>query len=215
MTDDKITLFYCPQTRATGTRFILEELGLPYDLHVMNRNRGVNHQPAYLAINPLGKVPAIQHRGTIVTEQAAICLYLAELVPGNTWAPVIGDPMRGTYLRFAMFYHACFEPALIDLSLKRDPAPRSQSPYGDYAEVIAILEDQLTRNSFIAGDTITALDLLWGTAFHWTMMFGLVPEKAVFRDYCAMITDRPSYVRIGAEDDKMAAEHKRQAEAAE
>ncbi len=110
MTTEPITLFYCPQTRATGTRFILEELGLPYTLNVMNRHVGVNHEPAYLAVNPLGKVPAILHHGTLVTEQAAICLYLAELVPGSDWVPAVGDPMRGSYLRFAMFYHACFEP---------------------------------------------------------------------------------------------------------
>ena len=102
--DDQITLFYSPQSRATGTRVLLEELGAPYDLHVLNMKAGEQRKPAYLAINPLGKVPAIRHRGALVTEQVAICIYLADLFPQAGLTPAIDDPRRGPYLRWIAYY---------------------------------------------------------------------------------------------------------------
>src|ERR1700712_2287284 len=122
MTDrNRITLYYSPQSRATGTRVLLEELGAPYDLHVMNMKAGENRQPAYLAINPLGKVPAVTHGDALVTEQVAVFLYLADLFPAAGLAPAIGDPLRGPYLRWMAFYGSSFEPALIDRSQKHVP----------------------------------------------------------------------------------------------
>src|SRR4029450_8573746 len=99
-TSDRITLYYSPQTRATGTRVLLEELGAPYDLHVLNMKAGEQRQTAYLAINPLGKVPAISHREALVTEQVAIFIYLADLFPGAGLPPALDDPGRGPYLRW-------------------------------------------------------------------------------------------------------------------
>ena len=92
---DRITLYYSPQTRATGARILLEELGAPYDLHVLNMKAGEQRQPAYLAINPLGKVPAIRHGEALVTEQVAIFIYLADLFPKAGLTPALDDPSRG------------------------------------------------------------------------------------------------------------------------
>src|SRR5919201_1284440 len=125
---DRITLYYSPQTRAFGTKVLLEELGAPYDLHVLNMKAGEQRKPAYLAINPLGKVPAIGHRGQLVTEQVAVFIYLADLFPQAGLTPGIDDPLRGSYLRWIAYYGSCFEPALIDRAMKREPAPASQSP---------------------------------------------------------------------------------------
>ena len=97
---DPVTLFYSPQTRATGARVLLEELGAPYDLHVVNMKAGEQHQPAYLAINPLGKVPAIRHGQALVTEQVAITIYLADLFPQAGLTPALDDNRRGPYLRW-------------------------------------------------------------------------------------------------------------------
>src|SRR5215510_13674726 len=130
--DDKIILFHSPQSRSVGALTLLEELGAPYELHVLNMKAGEQRQPAYLAINPLGKVPAIRHRGALVTEQVAIYTYLADLFPKAGLTPALDDPQRGPYLRWIAYYGSSFEPALIDRFMKREPAPVSHSPYSDY-----------------------------------------------------------------------------------
>jgi glutathione S-transferase len=206
-TSDRITLYYSPQSRATGARVLLEELGAPYDLHVLNMKAGEQRQPAYLAINPLGKVPAIRHRGALVTEQVAVYIYLADLFPQAGLTPALDDVRRGPYLRWIAYYGASFEPAVIDKFMQREPAPITQSPYADYDTMLGALEAQLDRGPYLCGDRITAADILWGMAFNWTMRFGLVPKKDVFVRYAEGIAARPAYQRISAADDAMAAQH--------
>jgi glutathione S-transferase len=206
-TSDRITLYYSPQTRATGTRVLLEELGAPYDLHVLNMKAGEQRQPAYLAVNPLGKVPAIRHGEALVTEQVAIYIYLADLFPQAGLTPALDDPRRGPYLRWIAYYGASFEPALIDKFMNHPPAPVTQSPYADYDSMLGALEAQLSEGPYLFGDRITAADILWGVAFNWTMMFGLVPKKDAFVRYAERISSRPAFQRINAADDEMAAQH--------
>src|ERR1700761_5376389 len=132
MTDtDTITLFHCPQSRSSGALTLLEELEAPYKLHVLNMKAGEQRRPEYLAVNPLGKVPAILHRGELVTEQVAIFIYLADLFPQAGLAPALDDRLRGPYLRWLVYYGSCFEPAVVDRGLKREQAPLAMSPYGD------------------------------------------------------------------------------------
>jgi glutathione S-transferase len=205
--EDRITLHYSPQTRATGTRVLLEELAAPYDLHVLNMKAGEQRQAAYLAINPLGKVPAVSHRGALVTEQVAIIIYLADLFPQAGLAPAAQDPGRGPYLRWIAFYGSCFEPALVDRSLNREPTPAMQSPYSDYDTMLGALQGQLAQGPYLLGERLTAADILWGIALSWTMMFGLVPKTDVLTRYSQRITSRPAFQRVTAEDAAMAAEH--------
>src|SRR5437660_1737136 len=148
-TDRKVTLFHSPNTRSTGTLTLLEELGAPYELKVLNMKAGEQRRPAYLAVNPMGKVPAIVHEGTLVTEQVAIYLYLADLFPEAKLAPPIGDPRRGAYVRWLVFYAACFEPAVVDRAMKRDPAPPQMSPYGDYDTMLKTLTSQLSPGPYL------------------------------------------------------------------
>lgn len=204
---DRITLYYSPQSRATGSRVLLEELGAPYDLHVLNMKAGEQRDPAYLAINPLGKVPAIRRGDALVTEQVAIYIYLADLFPKTGLAPALDDPRRGPYLRWIAYYGSSFEPALIDKGLKRDAAPAQQLPYSDYGTMLSTLEGQLAAGPYLFGEQITAADILWGIALHWTMQFGLVPQSNVFVRYCKRVTSRPAFKRISADDDAMAAQH--------
>jgi len=206
-TSDRITLYYSPQTRATGTRVLLEELGAPYDLHILNMKAGEQRKPAYLAINPLGKVPAIRHRDGLVTEQVAIYIYLADLFPQAGLTPALDDPRRGPYLRWIAYYGSSFEPALIDKFMKHAPAPVTQSPYSDYETMLGALEAQLAKGPYLLGERMTVADILWGVAFNWTMMFGLVPKKDVFVRYAERIASRPAFQRISADDDAMAAQH--------
>ena len=204
---DRILLYYSPQSRATGARVLLEELGAPYDLHVLNLKAAEQRQPAYLAVNPLGKVPAIKHGDALVTEQIAITIYLADLFPEAGLTPSLDDSMRGPYLRWIAYYGASFEPALIDKFMKHEPAPVTQSPYADFESMLGALEAQISRGPYLLGERMTAADILWGIAFSWTMMFGLVPKKDVFVRYAERITSRPAFQRITAADAEMAAQH--------
>ncbi|HCL66949.1 MAG TPA: glutathione S-transferase [Rhizobium sp.] len=206
-TSETITLFYSPQTRATGTRLLLEELGAPYTLHILNMKIDEQRQPPFLAINPLGKVPAIRHGKALVTEQSAIYIYLSDLFPEAGLTPAIDDPDRGAFLRWIVFYAACFEPAVVDRSMKREPAPLRQSPYGDYDSVLAVIEDALRPGPYLLGERFSTADLLWGMALNWTTMFGLVPSRPVFRDYIERIAARDSFKKVTDADAVMAAEH--------
>ena len=191
----RVTLFHSPNTRSTGVLTLLEELGVDYDLHVLNTKRGEQRQAEYLAVNPMGKVPAIRHDGALVTEQGAVYAYLADLYPEAGITPAIGDPLRGPYLRWLFYYGSSFEPALIDRSLKREPAPPSTSPYGDYETMLKTLTDQLATGPYLLGERFTAADVLWGTALRWTTMFKLVPESAPVTRYIAQVTSRPAAAR--------------------
>jgi glutathione S-transferase len=201
----RVTFFHAPQSRSGGTRALLEELGVPYDLHALNLKAGEQRAPAYLAVNPMGKVPAIRHGDALITEQAAIFLYLADLYPQAKLAPAIGDPLRGPYLRWMVFYGSCFEPALIDKSMQREPASPSTSPYGDYDTMLKTLTDQLQRGPYLLGDTFSAADVLWGTALNWTTMFKLVPELPVIRAYIDRVLSRPAMQRAAALDAELVA----------
>jgi glutathione S-transferase len=204
----KITLFHAPNTRSTGTLILLEELQAPYDLHVLNMQAGEQRQPAFLAVNPMGKVPAILHADALVTEQVAIYIYLADLFPQAGLAPTLSDPLRGPYLRWMAFYAACFEPAVVDRAMKRDPAPAAMSPYGDFDTVMSTLTAQLDAGPYMLGQKFSAADVLWGTALHWITMFGLVPETPAIKAYVERITTRPAALRVKEKDAALAAEHK-------
>lgn len=203
MTTPEVTLHHSPNTRSTGALILLEELGAPYRLNVLNMKAGENRQPAYLAINPLGKVPAVTHGEALVTEQVAVFLYLADLFPEAGLAPPIGDPMRGPYLRWMAFYGSSFEPALIDRSQKHVP-PASMAPYGDYDTMLNTLVGQLEKGSFLLGEHFTAVDVLWGTALRWTTMFGLVPDLPVIKAYIERVEARPAVARARAKDAELA-----------
>ena len=200
MTTRHVTLFHSPQSRSAGALVLLEELGADYELHVLNLKKGEQRAPPYLAINPMGKVPAIRHDGALVTEQGAVYAYLADLYPEAGITPAIGDPLRGPYLRWLFYYGSSFEPALVDRSLKREPAPTSTSPYGDYETMLKTLTDQLAAGPFLLGERFTAADVLWGTALRWTTMFKLVPETPVVAGYIARVTSRPAAARAAKID---------------
>ena len=201
----ELTFHHAPNTRSSGVLALLEELGAPYTLHLLNMKAGEQRQSAYLAINPMGKVPAITHGDALVTEQVALFIYLADLYPQAGLAPPIGDPLRGPYLRWIAYYGSCFEPALVDRALKRAAAAPSTSPYGDYDTMLKTLTDQLGRGPWLLGGRYTAADVLWGTALRWTTMFGLVPTLPVINAYVERVGARPAVVRARARDAELAA----------
>lgn len=201
----KVTLYHSPNSRSTTALVMFEELGVDYDLVVLDRQAGETRAPAYLAVNPMGKVPAIVHDGQLVTEQAAIYLYLADLYPEAGLAPAIGDPLRGPYLRWMIFYNASFEPAAVDRALKREGGPKAMLPYGDTDVTFNTVLDQLAKGDWILGDRFTAADVLWGMALSWMVAFKIFPETPVVTAYLARLDARPATVRAKAKEAELAA----------
>lgn len=202
--DRKLTLYHAPNTRSTGVLILLEELGAPFELQVLDMKAGEQRRPEFLALNPMGKVPALKDGDAIVTEQVAIFLHLADLFPEAGLAPAVTDPLRGPYLRWMVFYAASFEPAVIDRSLDRDPGQRRASPYGDYDTMLRTLTEQLARGPYILGDRFSAADVLWGTALTWTTGFKLVPALPEIMSYIARVTARPAVGKVKARDAALA-----------
>ncbi len=202
---DALTFFHGPQSRSGGVAVLLEELGAPHTVHLVDLKKGEQRAPAFLAVNPMGKVPAIRHRDALVTEQVAIYLYLADLFPAAGLTPGIGDPDRGPYLRWTAFYGSCFEPALVDRAMKREPARAATSPYGTFETMFDTLISQLRAGPYLMGERMTAADILWGTALTWTTRFGLLPERPEVAAYVERITSRPAFKTAAARDAEDAA----------
>ncbi len=200
-----LTLFHAPNSRSGAARILLEELGAPYHLHVLNLKKNEQRAPAYLAINPMGKVPAIRHGDALVTEQPAVFIYLADLFPQAGLAPALDDPQRGPYLRWLAFYGSSFEPAITDLAMKREPTPPMMCPYGDFDTMLATLTAQLRAGPYLLGERFSAADVLWGISLGWATMFKLVPELPEIMAYIDRVSSRPAARRAAEADALLAA----------
>jgi glutathione S-transferase len=201
-----LVFFHNPHSRAAMTRALLEELGAAFEPCVIDFRSNEQLSPEYRAINPMGKVPAIRHDGVVVTETVAIFIYLADLYRDAGLAPALDDPDRGTYLRWLVFYAACFEPAIGDRAMKREPAPRAQSPYADYETTVAAIEQALQPGPWLLGERFSAADVLWGNALRWVTGFGMVEATPAIADYIARVMARPAEQRALAADEVLAAE---------
>jgi glutathione S-transferase len=198
---DEIIFYHNPRSRAQMAHLMLEEVGAPYRIAPISFEKGEHKSPDFLAINPMGKLPTIVHRGTVVTETAAIIAYLADAFPQAGLAPAITDPARGAYYRWLFFGAGCIEPALLDTMMKRPAVePKGAVGYGSYEDVVNTLKVALQKGPYLLGDTFTAADIYVGSEINWAMMFGapgLKGEK-VFDDYVARLTSRPAYKRVAA-----------------
>jgi glutathione S-transferase len=196
--DRNIRLYHSPNSRSSGVLTLLKELDAPFELQVVNMKAAEQRQAAYLAINPMGKVPAIKHGQAIITEQVAIYLYLADLFPEAGLAPALSDPLRGPYLRWLVFYAASFEPAIVDRALKRETTPTTMCPYGDYDTMLKTLVEQLAKGPYMLGERFSAADVLWGTALTWTSTWKLVPEQPEISAYLQRWSTRPAVAKVKA-----------------
>jgi len=195
-----LTFFHNPRSRAVGVRILLEELGADYILRPIDFQKSEQRAPEYLAINPMGKVPALLDGDALITEQVAIYIYLADRFADKGLAPALDDPQRGPYLRWMAFYGSCFEPAIIDKSQKRTPAPAAMCPYGDYETMFKTFTGQLALGDWFLGDRFSAVDVLWGSGLGWMTAFKLIPEAPVIVNYLARFNARPAAVRSRAKD---------------
>lgn len=200
-----LRLHHAAPSRSSTVLWMLEEIGEPYDLHVLDLKKGEQREPAYLAVNPMGKVPALEHNGQLITEVGAICLYLADAFPKTGLAPAIGDPLRAPYLRWMFFQGNCFEPAIVDKALKREPGMASMVPYGDFDTTINVVAGAVAKGPWFLGNTFTALDVYFGSAIRWTTQFGLCPERPEFKAYIERLGQRPALQRAQARDAQLMA----------
>jgi glutathione S-transferase len=195
---DEIVFYHNPRSRAQMAHWMLEEVGAPYRIVLVDFEKGEHKAPAFLALNPMGKLPTIVHRGTVITETAAIIAYLADAFPDVGLAPAVDDPSRGTYYRWLFFGAGCFEPALLDRMLKRPPPePKSAVGWGSYEDVVATLKTALDDGPYLLGDKFSAADVYVGAQIRWAMMFGAPDLKGekLFDDYVARLNARPALQR--------------------
>src|SRR5512139_2805170 len=151
-----LTLYHAAPSRSSVTLWMLEELGQPYDIKLLSLEKGDNLQPDYLAINPMGKVPALRHKDTIITEVAAICTYLADEFPQAGLSVPIGTPQRGIYLKWLFFGPGCLEPAAIDRAAPRKEEPRrALLGYGEYDTTMNVIAQAVAKGPWLMGEQFT------------------------------------------------------------
>ncbi|WP_309662119.1 glutathione S-transferase family protein [Sphingomonas sp.] len=188
-------IFYTnPQSRGQTVRWMLEEVGEPYETVILDYATTLKQEP-YLSINPMGKVPAIQHNGRVVTEVAAICCYLADAFPQANLAPPPAD--RADYYRWIFFASGPIEAAFSNKAAGWEPDAEKQRMfgYGSFDRAIATLEANLAKKPFITCDRFTAADLFVGAMVGFMLQFKLLEPTPVFTDYVARVTDRDAYRR--------------------
>ena len=202
---EKLTLYHAAPSRSSIVRWMLEELGEPYDLHVLKLAAGEQHAPEYRAVNPMGKVPALRHGDIVVTEAAAICTYLADEFPHARLNVPIGDPRRGRYLKWLFFAPACIEPAITDRAFPRQEQPnRSTLGYGEFDTVMKVVAEAVEPGPYLMGEQFTAADVVVGSTLRWGMMFDLVPKGPEFVAYGSRLEQRPALQRATALDRELA-----------
>ena len=199
-------VFYTnPQSRGGIVHWMLEEIGRPYALEVLDYGAPMK-TPGYLAINPMGKVPAIRHGDTIVTEAAAICAYLADAFPEAGLAPA--PEHRGDYYRWLFFTAGCLEPAASNHAIGWDPSPDMEARfgYGSYARVLDTLSAWLQDRTYVAGDRFTAADVVLASQLQWGMMAGMIEKRPAFEAYTERHVQRPAAKRADEQAEKLTAE---------
>ena len=202
----QLTLYHAAPSRSSIVRWMLEEIGEPYDINLLRLMNGDQLKPDYLAINPMGKVPALKHGDVIITEAAAICTYLADAFPRAGLSVAIGDPRRGIYLKWLFFGPSCGEPAITDCAFPRREEPRrSTLGYGDFDTVMNVLAKAAAKGPYLMGEQFTAADVVIGSTLRWGMMFNLLQKRPEFVDYVARVEKRPALQRATALDQQLAA----------
>lgn len=203
MSEDLV--FYThPMSRGRIVRWMLEELGQPYSTELLEYGTTMK-APDYLAINPMGKVPAIRHGDAVVTECGAICTYLADAFPEAGLAPPPGDPQRAPYLRWLFFGAGPVEAAVTNKSLGFEiPTDKQgQVGYGCWDDVNAALDSLLSANSYVTGERFTAADVYLGSQIGWGLMFGTLEKRPALERYWEVISSRPAAVRAREIDDAL------------
>ncbi len=193
---DKITFYHNPMSRGRIAHWMLEEVGVPYETKILALDKQEHKSPEFLAINPMGKIPTIVHNGTVVTEAAAICAYLADAFPKAGLAPALNDTARGTYYRWLFFGAGCVEPALLDKMFSRPQIERpSALGYGSYEDMLNALEKAITPGPWVLGQRFSAADVYLGSEIGWGMFTKSLEPRPAFQQYFERCSQRPAHKR--------------------
>lgn len=199
-----LTLYHASPSRSSIVLWMLEEIREPYEIELVSLSKGENLAPKFLAINPMGKVPALRHDDTVITEVAAICTYLADAFPRAGLNVPIGTPRRGVYLKWLFFGPGCLEPAVIDRAAPRkEEARRAMLGYGDFDTTMNVVVTAVEPGPFLMGEQFTAADVVIGAQIRWGMMFKMLPERPEFTAYAARLAARPAAQRAEAKDKEL------------
>ena len=186
-------LFHMPQTRGGATLWMNEELGDVCDIKLINLRKGEGRTPEFLKINPMGKLPALQHKGATVTEAAAICAYLADAFAEKSLAPALTDAKRGAYYRWMFFAPSCIEPMMLDRLGKVARENTAAAGHGDYERVMASIDQALSSGPWLLGEKFSAADVVMGSTLNFATMFGAIPKEGRIKDYVERATARPAH----------------------
>ena len=192
-----LKFYHAPWSRSSNVLWLMEELGQPYEVELVDIRAGV--PDAYRKIQPNKKVPAIAHDGVVVTERAAISIYLADAFPEAGLAPKIGDAARAAYLTWLVYADSVFDPAVALHTLKVEYAPSGVS-FGSYEDLLANLERRLSEHEYVAGDRFTAADVQVAGSMGYVMQQGWVPQTPAFKAYVERCTSRPAALRAQEKD---------------
>ena len=203
---EELVFYTHPMSRGRTARWMLEEVGCAYRTETLSYGETMK-APAYLAVNPMGKVPAISHRGVVVTETAAICLYLADAFPGAGLAPPVGDAGRGAYYRWILFAAGPLEAVMVNQAMGHvTPEDKERmAGWGTARAALDALEQAIGRGT-ITGEGFSAADLFVASMLGWAMAFGLIESRPAFKAYAEPLLARPAAVRARAIDDALLAE---------
>jgi glutathione S-transferase len=206
----ELVLYTNPMSRGRIARWMLEEVGQPYKVEVLDYASTMK-APVYLAVNPMGKVPALRHGDAVVTETAAICAYLADAFPQAKLAPPPADKLRAPYYRWLFFSAGPVEAAISNKALGFIVPPERERMigYGNIAQVMETLEAAVSRGNYLVGDSFTAADVYVGSAIGYGLMFGTIEKRPAFEKYWQRISSRPAMARAKELDDAQAAELKK------
>ena len=200
-----LTFYTNPMSRGQIVRWMLEEVGEHYETVVLDYASTMKQEP-YLSINPMGKVPAIVHRGKVVTECAAICAYLADAFPQAGLGP--RDEEKADYYRWLFYAAGPLEQAVTNHVAKWDPSPEQSRMfgYGNYDTAVSALEQHLAGRNYVTGDRFTAADVYVGSAVMWGTQFGTLPARDSFTAYAERLAGREAYQRAKGIDTALIAE---------
>jgi glutathione S-transferase len=194
---DIISFYTNPLSRGRIVHWMLEEVGAPYHVELLDFEHREHKRPEFLALNPMGKVPAIVHHGVVVTEAPAICAYLADAFPVAKLAPLPSDPARGAYFRWLFFAASCIEQAGTDKQSPRQAEVRpSALGYGTYEDVMNNIENAITPGPFILGDRFSAADVYFGSQLGWGLMIKGIEPRPPFTEYVSRLQRRPAHARF-------------------
>ena len=201
----KLTLYHSPRSRGAIARWMLEEVGEPYDVKIVKLDGTENRTPEFLALNPMGKVPVVTYGDAVVSESAAICTFLADEFPKANLSIPIGDPRRGAYLKWLFFGPGPIEQAVTDRAFPRKDEPRRVAlGYGDFDTVMNATAAAVSKSPYLMGEQFTAADVVIGAQLRFGMMFKMIPERKEFVDYAARLAARPAFQRAQSKDDALA-----------